>query len=329
MVNIMKFKIFITRKIYPQAVARLNGIAEVEIWPDNHPPSKEVLKEKLESVDGIVTLLTDPLSAEVLSASNPNLKVISQMAVGFDNIDVATATRLKIPIGYTPGVLTETCADFSWALLMTQARRIPEASREVRSGKWQAWGPDVLVGFDIFGSTLGILGFGRIGQAVARRAKGFNMRVLYSDPKRQKDMENELGVEYCSLDELLEHSDFLTIHTYLSKDTYHLINKERLQKMKRNAVLINTSRGGVIDPAALEWALQNNIIASAALDVFEPEPIPSDSPLLLMENVLITPHIASASVQTRNKMAHIAVDNLIAGLNGNPLPFCANPQVYS
>ena len=323
-----KTKIFITRNIHPSAVARLKGITDIEIWPENTPPSEGILKEKLAGVNGIITLLTDPISSDVLSASNPSLRVISQMAVGFDNIDIDYATQMKIPVGHTPGVLTETCADFSWALLMALARRIPEAAQEVTTGLWQSWGPNVLVGYDIFGSTLGILGFGRIGQAVARRARGFNMKILYNDPTRNLDLEDELGVEYCPLDELLEQSDFLSIHIFLSRETYHLINKDRLAKMKKTALLINTSRGGIVDPKAIEWALCNKIIAGAALDVFEPEPIPEDSSLLKMKNVLITPHIASASINTRIKMAQMAVDNLIAGLHGERLPFCANPQVY-
>ncbi len=321
-------KIFITRNIHSSAVSRLKNLAEVEIWSAETPPSEEFLKQKIAQVEGIITLLTDPISSNVISSANPGLKVISQMAVGYDNIDIKTATEKGIPVGHTPGVLTETCADFTWALLMALARRIHEAALEVSQGIWKPWGPDVLVGHDIYGATLGIIGFGRIGQAVARRARGFNMRILYTDPERHIDPENELGVEFCTLEEILPQSDFISLHTYLSETTYHLINKERLAQMKKTALLINTSRGGVVDPVALEWALINKVIAGAALDVFEPEPIPAESPLLRMKNVLITPHIASASIHTRQKMAHIAVDNLIAGLEGKRLPFCANPQIY-
>ena len=322
-------KIFITRNIHPSAISRLKNLVELEVWLDETPPSEEYIMQKIARIDGIITLLTDPITSAVLSSASPDLKVISQMAVGYDNIDIKTATKKGIPVGHTPGVLTETCADFTWALLLSLARRISEAAFEVNQGIWRPWGPDVLVGHDVYGATLGIIGFGRIGQAVAHRARGFNMRVLYNDPKRNIEMENELGAEFCTLEEILPQSDFVSLHTYLSEATYHLINKERLAQMKSTTLLINTSRGGIVDPEALEWALSNKVIAGAALDVFEPEPVPSESPLLKMKNVLITPHIASASIHTRQRMAHMAVDNLIAGLEGKRLPYCANPQIYN
>lgn len=319
--------VFITRKIPQPVLERITGKAQVEIWPQANPPPYELLLEKAAQVDGLLTLLTDKIDARLIESAGPQLKVISQMAVGFDNIDTAAATRKGIPVGNTPGVLTETTADFSWALMMAAARRVVEGDKEVRAGIWRAWGPDVLTGYDIYGATLGIVGFGRIGQAMARRAKGFNMQILYSDPNCGKEAGAALGAECVSLDDLLARADFVSLHTFLSNETYHLIGREQLRKMKPTAILVNTSRGPVVDPAALAWALENNIIAGAALDVTEPEPIPRDSPLLKLENIVICPHIASASKATRLRMAQMAVDNLLAGLEGKDLPNCANPEV--
>ena len=319
--------VFITRKISQTALRRLEGVAQVEVWPQDDPPPYPVLLEKSATADGLLTLLTDRIDAALIDAAR-NLKVISQDAVGFDNIDIAAATRRGIPVGNTPGVLTETTADFAWTLMMAAARRVVEADKEVRAGVWRPWGPDVLTGYDIYGATLGIIGFGRIGQAMARRAKGFNMKILYSDPHCKPEAGEETGAECVDLDELLARADFVTLHTFLSPETYHLIGREQLQKMKPTAILVNTSRGPVVDPQALAWALQNQVIAAAALDVTEPEPIPNDSPLLKQDNLVITPHIASASKATRQRMAEMAVENLLAGLKGEKLPYCANPEVY-
>lgn len=319
--------VFVTRKIAAEALDRLTAHAQVETWEQEDPPPQDVLLEKAARVEGLLTLLTDKIDA-VLIDSAPNLKVISQMAVGFDNIDIAAATRKGIPVGNTPGVLTETTADFAWALMMAAARRVVEADKEVHEGIWRAWGPDVLTGYDVYGATLGIIGFGRIGQAMARRARGFNMRILYNDPHCGHEAGVETGAECVSLDELLAQSDFVTLHTYLSDETYHLIGREEFAKMKPTAVLVNTARGPVVDPDALNWALRSGKIAAAALDVTEPEPIPRDSPLLSLKNIVIAPHIASASKATRLRMAQMAVDNLLAGLQGERLPNCANPQVY-
>jgi glyoxylate reductase len=320
--------VFVTRKISDEALQKLSAHAQVEVWPEEAPPPYEILKAKAAQYDGLLTLLTDKIDADLIEAAAPRLKVVSQMAVGFDNIDIQAATRNKIAVGHTPGVLTETTADFTWALLMAAARRVVEGDKEVRSGIWRPWGPDVLTGYDIYGATLGIIGFGRIGQAVARRARGFDMQVLYNDPNCGPEAEGETGAQCVSFEELLERSDYVSLHTYLSPETYHLIGREQLEKMKPTAVLVNTARGPVIDPEALNWALREGQIAFAALDVTEPEPIPQDSPLLELDNIVITPHIASAGKATRVKMAVITVDNLIAGLRGEKLPFCANPQVY-
>ncbi|HEX9017641.1 MAG TPA: D-glycerate dehydrogenase [Anaerolineaceae bacterium] len=319
--------VFVTRKIAPAALARLEKNAQVETWQGEDAPPYPLLVEQAARADGLLTLLTDRIDASLLAAAS-QLKVISQMAVGFDNIDVKTAAQGGIPVGNTPGVLTETTADFTWALLMAAARRLVEADKEVRGGIWRAWGPDVLTGYDVYGATVGIVGFGRIGQAVARRAQGFGMRILYNDPNCGKEAGAALNAECVSLDDLLTRADFVTLHTYLSKETYHLIGRAQLEKMKATAILVNTSRGPVVNHEALAWALQNRVIAAAALDVTEPEPIPHDSPLLALDNIIIAPHIASASKATRERMAQIAVDNLLAGLRGERLPFCVNPEVY-
>jgi glyoxylate reductase len=273
-------------------------------------------------------MLTDSLNAVFFDALGPSLKVVSQFSVGVDNVDLDSAVRHGIPVGHTPGVLTETTADFAFALMMAAARRIVEGNNEVRQGIWRPWGPDVLTGYDVYGATLGLIGFGRIGQAMARRAAGFSMKVLYYDTSRHPELEGKMGVVYAPFEQVLEQSDFISMHIYLSPETYHMIDRSALEKVKPTAVLVNTARGGVVDPKALAWALQNQKIVAAALDVTEPEPIPFDSPLLAMPNVIIAPHIASASKATRLRMAHMTVDNLLAGLEGRPLPFCANPEVY-
>jgi lactate dehydrogenase-like 2-hydroxyacid dehydrogenase len=251
---------------------------------------------------------------------------VSNYAVGYNNIDVAACTARGIPVGNTPGVLTDTTADFAFALLMAAARRVAEGSRYVMDGRWQTWGPKLLLGVDIAGATLGIVGFGRIGRAVARRARGFDMRVLYADPYAV-DVDPELA-EPVDLDTLLRESDFVSVHVPLTDDTRYLIDGAALAKMKRHAVLVNTARGPVVDPSALYDALSEGRIAAAGLDVTDPEPIPADHRLLSLPNCLITPHIASASITTRNKMAIIAAQNLLAGLAGRPLPHCVNPEVY-
>ena len=322
-----KQKVFITRRIAPKALALLNENVEIDIWEEDSPPSYDLLKEKIKNINGILTLLTDPIDADLIRSAN-HLKTISQMAVGFDNIDIQTATELGIPVGNTPDALTETCADFTFALMLSIGRRIVESDKEVRNGIWRPWGPDVLVGEDVFNSTLGIIGLGRIGQAVAKRASGFNMKVIYTGRSRHLDAEKELGAEYVDLETLLKESDFISIHTSLNQETRGLIGENEISRMKKNAILINTSHGGVIDSQALYTALKEKKIAGAALDVYETEPIPANTPLLKLNNVVITPHIASASIKTREKIAVMAAENLLAGLQGKRLPYCANPQVY-
>ena len=277
--------------------------------------------------DGLLCLLTDPIDAAIMDAAGPRLRVISNHAVGFDNIDIAAATARGIPVGNTPGILTDATADFAFALLMAAARRVAEGERFVRAGHWRTWGPSLLLGPDVHGATLGIIGFGRIGQALARRAAGFDMRILYCDPTAPP-ADPALHAAAVDLETLLREADFVSLHVPLTPQTRGLIGRETLALMKPSAILINTARGPVVDPDALSEVLHARRIFAAALDVTDPEPIPPDSPLLALDNCLIVPHIASASIATRRKMSLMAAQNLIAGLRGEPLPNCVNPEVY-
>lgn len=322
------YNVFVTRRL-PASLEPLQELASVDVWAERQPPPYEVLLDKIRDVDGLLCLLTDPIDRPLIEAGT-RLKVISQMAVGYDNIDIAAAIAKQIPVGHTPDVLTDATADFTWALLMAAARRVVEADRFTRAHQWQTWEPDLLLGASIAGATLGIVGLGRIGQAVARRAKGFDMRILYTNEKRcHPELEETLGVEFVDCDRLLQNCDFVTLHTPLTPATHHLFSDRQFAQMRRSAVLINTARGPIIDPDALYRALANGQIAAAALDVTDPEPIPAESPLLTLDNLIITPHIASASRQTREKMATMAIANLIAGLQGDRLPHCVNPELYS
>lgn len=324
----MKPIVFVTRRIPEVGLAPIREACQMRLWEGELPPPKDILLQEVPNCDGLLCLLTDPIDAEVIAAGS-RLKVISQMAVGVDNIDLKTATARGIPVGHTPGVLTEATADFTFALLMAAARRIPEGVDYVRAGKWRTWEPMGLLGVDIWGATLGIIGLGRIGVAVARRARGFAMRILYYDPTRRPDLEAELGVEYAELDDLLARSDFVTLHCPLNAETYHLIDERALRRMKPTAILINAARGPVVDTAALVRALSEGWIRAAALDVTDPEPLPPDHPLVSLPNCVVVPHIASATVSTRERMATMAAENLLAGLRGERLPYCANPDVYA
>jgi glyoxylate reductase len=275
-----------------------------------------------------VSLLTDKIDAEVMDAS-PCLKVIANYAVGYDNIDIAAADERRIQVGNTPGVLTETTADLAFALLLAAARRIAEADRYTRSGQWRTWGPTLLLGQDIHHATLGLIGFGRIGREMAKRARGFDMTVLYYDHTRNEEAEAGLGARYAELDTLLSTSDFVSLHVSLNDSTRHLIGERELGLMKPTAVLINTSRGPVVDQQALCAALKRGKIGGAGLDVFEREPISADDPLLALENVVAAPHIGSGSVATRTKMALMAAENVIAGVQCQPIPYKANPEIDS
>ncbi len=324
-------KVFVTRLIPEVGLEMLAGVCQADVWQEELPPEPSVLLERVRDVEGILSLLTDKIDASVLDAAGPKLKVISNYAVGFDNVDTAEATRRRIPVGNTPGVLTDTTADFAFALLMAAARRVVEGDKFTRAGRWKTWGPRLLLGQDITGATLGIIGLGRIGAGMAKRAQGFDMRVLYYNPDCLDDdpYSGEVSAECVDLDTLYAEADFVSIHTPLAEATHHLINAEAFRKMKPTAILINTARGPVVDPDALYHALARGQIAGAALDVTEPEPIPLDSPLLKLENVIIAPHIGSASVATRDKMATMAAANLIAGIKGERLPHCVNPEVYA
>ena len=319
-------KVFVTRQLPQSTLDRLAEHCQLEVWGDFLPPDYDILRQKGEDIAALLCLLTDRVDAPLIQAA-PRLKVISNMAVGYDNIDVAAASQRGIPVGNTPGVLTETTADFAFALLMAAARRIPEAQAYIKAGHWQTWHPTVLSGQDIYGATLGIVGFGRIGQAVARRAVGFGMRILVHSGGHEGAIRN-IGAEKVGLADLLGQSDYVSLHVPLTEKTRHLIGEAELRMMKPTAILINTARGAVIDPRALADALRRGDILAAGLDVTDPEPIPLDDPLLALDNCLIVPHIASASVATRRKMADMAVDNVIAGITGKPLPTCVNPQVY-
>ncbi len=323
-----KPKIFVTRFIPEKGMEMLRRTADVEVWRDPLPPPYSILLKRVRGMDALLCLLTDKIDGKLMDAMGPQGKVISQMAVGLDNVDIPAATARGIPVGNTPGILTDTTADFAWALLMAAARRVVESDRFTRAGKWETWGPIDFLGPDITGATLGIIGFGRIGQGMARRARGFDMRVLYFDKERRLDAEQNCGAQYVDLDTLLRESDFVSLHTDLSQETRRFMNDARLKEMKRSAILINTSRGAVVDPEALYRALSSGRIAYAALDVTEPEPIKPDDPLLTLDNIIVTPHIASASIATRGRMAVMAAENLIAGLRGERLPNCANPEVY-
>ncbi|HCU35127.1 MAG TPA: D-glycerate dehydrogenase [Armatimonadetes bacterium] len=321
-------KVFISRMIPQVGLDMVAEVAEMDVWPEQMPPAKSVIMERIADCEGLLSLLTDEVDGALMDAA-PKLKVVSNYAVGFNNIDVDAATARGVLVGNTPGVLTGTTADLAWSLLMSIARRIVEGDKYVRARQWKTWEPQLLLGSDVYEATIGIIGFGRIGQAMARRAAGFDMRIVYTDIERNVEAEKETGAEFMQLDDLLRASDFVTIHTLLNDDTFHLIGAREFELMGPDSYLINSSRGPVVDETALYEALKNETIRGAALDVTEEEPIPDDSPLLELDNVVIVPHIGSASRQTRNKMARMAAANLIAGITGEPLPNCVNPEAAS
>ncbi len=300
---------FVSRELPGPALDRLGAQHEVEVWSGRRPPTPDELVQRVAPADGLLSLLTDRIDAKLLAAA-PKLRAISNYAVGYDNVDLEAADRRQIPVGHTPDVLTDATADLTFALLIAAARRLPEATAEVARGNWITWEPGRLLGADVHGATLGIIGFGRIGRAVAERARGFQMEVTYTDRTGDDD----------GLDELLGKADFVSLHCPLTPATHHLINAESLRRMKSTAILINTARGGIVDHAALAKALQAGEIAAAALDVTDPEPLALDHPLLAIPNLLITPHIGSATRTARERMAEMAVDNLLAGLDGRPMP---------
>jgi lactate dehydrogenase-like 2-hydroxyacid dehydrogenase len=285
------------------------------------------LQRNLHRADGLFTLLTDTIDREILNKA-VNLKVISNMAVGVDNIDLVACNRLKIPVGHTPGVLTEGTADLTLTILLALARRIPEAIQDAKAGRWTTWSPTGWLGGDLHGNKIGIVGMGKIGQAVARRAHGFGMDIIYNDRSSKPEIEEAFGARFFSFNQLLKISDYICLHVPLTSETRNMISINEFNKMKREAFLINVSRGPVVDTDALVTVLKENKIAGAAIDVTDPEPLPPEHPLYQLPNCLITPHIGSATHNTRRKMAELACNNLLAGLKGDKLPFCVNPEVY-
>ena len=323
-----KPRVFVTRKVDEAAIALLETVAAVEVWLDYKAPSKVEMLSKAQDVDAILANTEDRIDEDVLAVSNGRLKVVANMAVGFDNLDVITATRLGIAMSNTPGVLTKTTAELGFALMMAVSRQIVTGDRDVRDGKWQHWHPSAYLGVDLAGSTLSVIGMGKIGFEFAKRAKAFEMRVLYHNRSPRKDIGE--GFEYCEkLETALEQADFLCITTPLTKETHHFIGKAQLSLMKPAAILINIARGAVVDNIALFEALKEGRIAGAGLDVTEPEPIPADHPLLTLANVVITPHIGSASQRTRRDMAVLAAQNIKARLSGEPMPSCVNPEAMT
>ena len=324
-------RVVVTRKL-PNAGERLLDEAEktgefaITRWAAELPPFPQELAKLLHGADGAITLLTEPITAEVFERE-PQLKVVSNLAVGFDNIDVEAATRRKIAVCNTPGVLTDATADLAFTLLMTAARRIVEGVDYVRAGHWQTWSPTLLLGQDITGATLGIVGLGRIGKEMARRGTGFGMRLLAYDEHQDKAAAKELGVTFTSLEELLLESDFVSLHCTLTDESRHLIGATELAMMKPSAILINAARGPVVDTDALVEALRNGTIWAAGLDVTDPEPIPEDHPLVSQPNCVVVPHIASGTISTRDEMARLAVENCLAVLRGQTPPHCVNPEV--
>ena len=300
---------FVTRRLPGPALERLGEAHDVDVWPERLPPSYEELRRRTADADGLLSLLTDRIDAELIDGS-PNLRAIANYAVGYDNVDLGAARARGIPVGNTPDVLTDATADLAFALLLAAARRLPEAIASVAAGDWLTWEPAGHLGYDVHGATLGIVGLGRIGRAVARRAEGFEMRVLHTGS----------GDGATPLEEMLERSDFVSIHCPLTPATHHLIDAGALARMRPSAILINTARGPIVDPQALRQALCDGRIAGAALDVTEPEPLPADDPLLRAPNLIVAPHIGSGTHTARERMATLAVENLLAALDGRPMP---------
>jgi glyoxylate reductase len=325
---VTKPKVYVTRQLFKPAIDLLKKKSSVEIFKgEDDPIPREVLLKKVDDIDGLLCLITERIDKEVFDAGK-KLKVISNYAVGFNNIDVDEASKRGIYVTNTPGILTETTADCAFALMMAVSRRIVEGDKNIRAKRWvHAWGPRMFMGSDIHGKTLGIVGLGRIGVAMTKRAKGFDMKIIYYDPIRRVDLEKEYGIVYLPLNDLLAQADFVSIHVPLTNETLHLIKKEQFNMMKRTAYLVNTSRGLVIDEKALYEALKTKQIAGAGLDVFEREPIEPTNPLIELDNIVMTPHIASASIDTRIAMAMMAATNLIAVLERRVPSNAVNPEI--
>jgi glyoxylate reductase len=322
-----KPKVYVTRRIPAAGLDVILARCDAEVWPGELPPSYDTIKQKLASCDGLVSLLTDRVDPALLDAA-PKLKVVSNYAVGFNNIDVPAATARGICVGNTPGVLTDATADMAFCLLIAAARRVVDGHDYGRAGKWKTWEPLGHLGQDLAGRTLGVVGMGRIGQALAKRCRfGWDMKVLYHDVYRNEKAEAELGARQVDLDTLLAQSDFVSVHTDLNDKTRGLFNRDTFRKMKRTAVFINTARGPIVVEADLVEALKSGTIFAAGLDVTDPEPPVEGSPLYGVPNLIVAPHIASATVGTRDAMSDICARNLLAGLRGEALPAWVNPEV--
>jgi glyoxylate reductase len=319
----MSAKIFVTREIPGPGIALLKStFTNVEVWPGPGPCPRELLISKCNEADGILTNLGDPINQEALKG--PNLKVVSQFAVGTDNIDVAYCTSRHIPVSYTPGILTNACADHAWALMMAAARQLVQSNRFVLSGQWKGADPCAFLGAEFYGQTLGIIGPGRIGQAVAKRASGFDMKIRYYGPHQKPDFE-ATGAEYRTVDQLAQECDFIVLTCPLNDGTRGIIGINQFKQMKKSAIVVNIARGPCVVAADLATALKEGLIGGAALDVTDPEPIPVDHPLVSIPNCLIVSHIASATVTTRSRMSEIAAQGIIDALAGKEMQFCANP----
>ena len=321
----MTFSVFVTRHLTAPAEEKLNAFCQPEYWPEKTPPPYEILLEKTHNVDGLICLLTDSIDAELINQA-ANLRVISQVAVGVDNIDLEAAAARGIPVGHTPDLLTDATADLTFALILAAARRLGEAIDYARSGRWQTWELTTLLGESVYGATLGIIGMGRIGQAVARRAKGFDMPIIYVHTADLPEVNQALGASRVALEELLANADIVSLHVPLNQTTRGMLGAEQFQQMKPHAILVNAARGAVVDTDALVSAFKSSQIGYAALDVTDPEPLPSSHPLYQLPNAIIVPHIGSATRTARNQMSLLAVDNLIAGLQSRPLPKAISTQ---
>jgi lactate dehydrogenase-like 2-hydroxyacid dehydrogenase len=313
-------RVFVTRKIPQTGLEHLDSVCDADVWEDVLPPPYPLLSQRAQGVEGILCTLNDQIDAALMDHCGPQLKVISQMAVGYDNIDIKAANMRGIQVGNTPGVLTDATADLTMALLLSSARRLQEGVQYIREGHWQTWDPNALIGADLVGATLGIIGLGRIGKAVARRAQGFGMHILATGRQLTHEDAQTVQARAVDLETLLRQSDFVSVHVPLNPQTRNLIGEPQLRLMKPTAYLINTARGPIVNSQALYQAVRDGWIAGAALDVTDPEPITLSDPLLSLPNVLIVPHIGSASRQTRDRMALMAAENLVAGLSGTLLP---------
>jgi glyoxylate reductase len=323
----LKHRVFVTRILPEAGLKTIKEACDAEVWTDPLAPPAAILKQRIASCDGLVSLLTDKIDAALLDLA-PRLKVVSNFAVGFNNIDVKVCTERGICVGNTPGALTDATADMAFCLLIAAARRVVEGHNYAQAGKWKTWEPLGHLGQDLVRKTVGVVGMGRIGFALAKRCRGgWDMKVLYHDVQRNENAERELGARHVDLDTLLAEADFLSLHTDLNEKTRGMIGADQLKRMKRTAILINTARGPLVDQKALVQALRSGTIFAAGLDVTDPEPPAADDPLLKCSNAVVAPHIASATFSTRNKMAEICAQNLLAGLTGKPLPGWVNPEV--